>query len=189
MLATTFHETARTMQPIAEFGGKQRRYAPYYGRGFVQLTWEANYAKAGEVVGVDLVAHPDRAMELPIATAVLFDGMIDGWFTMRKLADYIASPRFDYVSARRIINGTDRAQVIAGYAFNFEKALRAAAIPEPHVGGPDVPAVILPAKPTSPSGTAPAPQRQPDDPGVAPDMESLFVRAIRAVISLFTKGH
>src|ERR1044071_1113225 len=48
MLATTFHETARTMQPIREFGrGRGTRYGTtYYGRGFVQLTWEANYRKA-----------------------------------------------------------------------------------------------------------------------------------------------
>lgn len=161
MLATTFHETARTMQPIREFGrGKGMRYGTtYYGRGFVQLTWEANYRKASAVVGVDLVAHPDRALELPIAATIMFDGMIKGWFTGHKLADYIDGAKCDYVQARRIVNGTDRAVAIAGYAASFARALTAAAAPGPTVGGRDVPAVIIP--PTS------APP-QPDDPGPRP---------------------
>ncbi len=144
MLATTFHETARTMQPIAEFGGKSRRYAPYYGRGFVQLTWDYNYRKASTVVGVDLVKSPDRAMELPIATAVLFNGMIEGWFTAHKLADYINNGFCDYVAARRIVNGTDRAVTIAGYAVQFQRALEAAVSVQ--TGPPIIP-------------------KQPDDPG------------------------
>ncbi len=144
MLATTFHETARTMQPIAEFGGKKARYAPYYGRGFVQLTWEANYRRASTVVGVDLVKSPDRAMELPIATAVLFSGMTEGWFTGKKLADYIHDGISDYTNARRIVNGLDKASTIAGYAAHFEKALKTAAegtttFPHPP---PDVPPVV-----------------------------------------------
>src|SRR5205814_10581651 len=111
MLATTFHETARTMQPICEIGrGKGMRYGTtYYGRGFVQLTWESNYRKASAVVAVDLVAHPGRALELPIAATIMFDGMIRGWFTGHKLADTIAGERCDYVESRRIINGLDKA--------------------------------------------------------------------------------
>jgi putative chitinase len=156
MLATTYHETARTMQPIAEYGGKSARYAPYYGRGFVQLTWEANYAKAGKIVGVDLVKSPDRAMELPIATVVLFDGMIDGWFTGKKLGDYIKGILCDYEGARKIINGTDKAATIAGYAKTFQRAIEAAAIAQI----PAEPAAVLPPKPPT------LPPRQPDDPGV-----------------------
>lgn len=126
MLATTYHETARTMQPIAEYGGAHTRYAPYYGRGFVQLTWQANYQKAGNTIGVDLVGHPERALELPIATTILFDGMLDGWFTSKKLSDYISASHSDFVGARAIINGTDRAQLIAGYADQFDSAILAA---------------------------------------------------------------
>lgn len=153
MLATTFHETARTMQPIREFGrGKGMRYGTtYYGRGFVQLTWEANYRKASTIVSVDLVAHPDRALELPIAANIMFDGMIRGWFTGKKLADYISGDHTDYTNARRIVNGTDKASTIAGYAASFEKALKAAAdgtttFPHPP---PDVPPVDPPVPPAS----------------------------------------
>jgi putative chitinase len=51
-LATTYHETDQHMQPINEYGkGRGRPYGKadpttgqvYYGRGFVQLTWERNY--------------------------------------------------------------------------------------------------------------------------------------------------
>jgi putative chitinase len=125
MLATTFHETAGTMQPIREFGrGRGTKYGTtYYGRGFVQLTWETNYAKASKVVGVDLVKFPDRALMLPVAATILFDGMINGWFTGKKLADYISGATCDYEGARRIINGTDRKVLIAGYAMSFQKAI------------------------------------------------------------------
>jgi len=64
MLATTFHETDKKMQPIEEYGkGRGRAYgravAPYmkiyYGRGYVQLTWLSNYQKAATELGVDFV--------------------------------------------------------------------------------------------------------------------------------------
>lgn len=165
MLATTFHETARMMQPIREFGrGKGMRYGTiYYGRGFVQLTWEANYRKASAVVSVDLVAHPDRALDLPVAATIMFDGMIRGWFTDRKLADYIDEDKCDYIQARRIINGTDKAVTIAGYAVSFEKALKAAAEPQPQVS--DQPTMPMDPPTAEPPPLIPHP---PDDPGVEP---------------------
>jgi putative chitinase len=159
MLATVFHECARTMQPIAEYGGAHARYAPFYGRGFVQLTWKANYEKASNAVGVDLVLRPDRALELPIATQILFDGMAEGWFTGKKLADYITDAgHCYYVNARRIINGTDRASQIATYAVAFEAAIEAAEQGQPPQ--PDMPVigrgpVEVPAPKPKPSATTP----------------------------------
>lgn len=126
MLATVLLECGAGMWPISEYGGGSTRYAPYYGRGFVQLTWQANYLKAGKAVGVDLVASPERALELPIATAILFDGMLEGWFTNKRLSDYIHGAVCDYDGARRIINGTDKAATVAGYAARFELAIRSA---------------------------------------------------------------
>lgn len=133
MLATTFHETARTMQPIEEYGqGHGKTYSKldyttghrYYGRGFVQLTWKINYEAMGKLLGVDLVHHPDLALKTDIATKILFEGMIRGSFTGRKLSDYFYTTRCDWVNARRIINGTDKAQMVAGYAVGFYKALK-----------------------------------------------------------------
>lgn len=145
MLATAWHETASTMQPIKEYGGDAyffRRYDPkganpalarrlgnermgdgarYAGRGYVQLTGRANYAKAGAALGVDLVNNPDLAMARDIAAKIMRRGMVEGWFTGKKLADYL--PGLGFTAARKIINGTDRAADIAGYARKFQAAL------------------------------------------------------------------
>lgn len=124
VLATTWHETASTMQPIAEYGkGKGRSYgAPdpvtgqtYYGRGFVQLTWKDNYAKLGELLGIDLVKHPELAMEPGPAAEIMCLGMADGLFTGKSLGDYFDADSNDFINARRIVNGTDKASLIAGY--------------------------------------------------------------------------
>lgn len=145
MLATTFHETAATMQPIEEYGkGKTRPYGkrlkmgrdkngnriPYsdtneifYGRGFVQLTWYENYKKAGQKLGVDFMHNASGVMDLKIATKILFVGMIEGWFTARKLKDYFSPTQEDWREARRIINGLDKANLIKQYALHFYAAL------------------------------------------------------------------
>lgn len=159
ILATTYHETAHTMQPIAEIGkGKGREYGKpagpfgqvYYGRGYVQLTWLANYRKAGDLLGYDLVRFPDKAMDPKIAADILFAGMQEGWFTGKKLTDYIADGRADYHNARRIVNGLDRAALIAGYAKAFESALRAGAYTNLPTH-PDIPP-SAPAAPEKPAG-------------------------------------
>lgn len=151
-LATAFHETDHTMQPIKEKGGdaylmrmyditspiaKRRKLARengnltpgdgirYCGKGLPQLTWKNNYEKASKVVGIDLVANPDRMLELPIATKVMIAGMQDGWFTGVKLRTYERPQGYDFYNARRIINGLDDASLIAGYARTFRKCLGA----------------------------------------------------------------
>jgi hypothetical protein len=142
MLATVFHETARTMQPIREKGGpayfakyERRRDlgntlpgdgVKFHGRGFVQLTGRANYAKASAKLNADFLANPDAVMQLNYAVLILFDGMLDGWFTGRELADYRNGDAFDYVEARRIINPRDRAKLIASHAERFADAIEAA---------------------------------------------------------------
>lgn len=148
-LATAYHETAGTLQPIKEIGGDRyftRMYdvmglrpitakkhgnvkpgdgPKYAGRGYVQLTWYNNYKLAGEKIGVDLVNNPNLAMQPDIAAKILRKGMDEGWFTGKKFKDYIpAKPsREDYIKARRIINGNDKAELIAGYAMKFYDAL------------------------------------------------------------------
>lgn len=103
--------------------------ARYCGRGYPQLTGRANYAKASEALGVDLVASPERALEPAIAAQVMIWGMSTGGFTGRKLADYLPAEGpatlEQFVPARRIINGTDRAGDVGGFALNFQKALQA----------------------------------------------------------------
>lgn len=130
--ATIAHETAWTFKPIKEYRGKklsahQQRYWPsgYYGRGYVQLTWDYNYKKAGQKLGVNLLRTPDLALEPSIAFKILTYGMHEGWFTGKKLGDYINSSKTDYAGARKIINGVDKKDLIAGYARSFENMLLA----------------------------------------------------------------
>lgn len=148
ILATAWHETARTMQPIEEYGkGAGRPYSKqagpyghrYYGRGYVQLTWLDNYEKAGKKLGVDLVRHPEKALEPDIAARILVRGMVEGWFTGKKLADYT-----DYPNMRRIVNGMDKAGTITGHAEKFETALSAS--PEPVQPVPEPEAVSARSK-------------------------------------------
>lgn len=131
--ATIAHETAWTFKPIKEYRGKtlstqQKKYwnTGYYGRGYVQLTWDYNYKKAGQKLKVDLLGNPDLALDADIAFQILTYGMLEGWFTGKKLSTYITNTTKDYTNARRIINGTDKASLIASYALAFEKMLREA---------------------------------------------------------------
>lgn len=137
MLATTHHETDKTMQPIEEYGkGRQKKYGQkqkmngqayyntdqiFYGRGFVQLTWYENYEKAGKKLGVgDAFLHnASLVMQLTNATKILFLGMIEGWFTGKKLSDYFSNEKEQWLNARRIINGTDKAALIADIAKSY----------------------------------------------------------------------
>lgn len=134
MLGTVFWETDRTMQPIKEGGGvaylKGKKYWPWYGRGFVQLTWKRNYdafrAPVLKLFDVDIVANADAAMQLGPAAFIMFEGMARGTFTGKKLADYFNDKKTDWVNARRIINGTDKAAEIAQIAKLFYADLTAA---------------------------------------------------------------
>lgn len=131
VLATAWHETASTMTPLAEYGkGKGRAYGNpdpitgqrYFGRGFVQLTWKDNYKRLGDLLGIDLVGNPDLAMQPGVAAEIMILGMEKGLFTGKSLPDYFDADTDDPVNARRIVNGTDRASLIAGY---YAKALAA----------------------------------------------------------------
>lgn len=161
MLATAFHETGARMQPIKEWGsvayltnlydirGRRPEVArqmgntqpgdgpKYCGRGFVQLTWKTNYARAGRLLGIDLVGKPDLAMDPEVAIKIMFEGMTDAdiifedktstdpgfSFTGKTLEDYFSDEIEDWVGARRIINGTDHAVMIAETALGFNSAI------------------------------------------------------------------
>lgn len=143
ILATCYHETAHTMRPVEEYGrGHGRPYGGmlditstgahvpystpnqvYYGRGYVQLTWLTNYRSMAKLLGVDLVYHPELALDPAIATKILVEGMIRGSFTGKNLSDYFTATASDPVHARRVINGMDCAPLIAGYYNSFLHAL------------------------------------------------------------------
>jgi len=138
-LATAWHEAR--LRPIDEIGkgaghsyGKPGKYGQaQYGRSLVQLTWDTNYewadkicaaaglTKPGEILAnFDLVKRPD------CAALILVKGMEGGHFTGVGLGRFIPGPlgtHPQFISARKIINGQDRADLIAGYADGFQNAL------------------------------------------------------------------
>lgn len=158
ILATAKHETANTMQPVRETLAKTDAKAKellskawaagkmpqvktdywssgYFGRGFVQLTHKANYQKVQDETGHQLVQSPSLALDIEIAALILVKGMMKGWFTGKKLSDYS-----DFSDMRRVVNGTDRAALIAGYAEKFLTALPLApAKPAPSTAPPPNP--------------------------------------------------
>ena len=121
LLASVVHETGHQMQPINEFGSEQylrgKDYYPWIGRGLIQITWSYNYEKFG-------IKRAEDALKWPVALDIAFRGMVKGMFTGRRLSNYIGGGKVNYVEARRIVNGTDRAKLIAGYAHSFRDALR-----------------------------------------------------------------
>lgn len=139
VLATAYHETAKTMQPVKEglklsdaWRKKNLRYYPWYGRGHVQLTWEDNYRKADQKLGLGgaLVANPDLALDPKVSAEVLVVGSVEGWFSGDKkgrhtLARHIKNGTLaEFKQARRIINIMDKADLIAGYAVIYQDALK-----------------------------------------------------------------
>lgn len=151
-LATFKWETAHTMRPIDEHGSAtyfNTRYGPltkvgkilgnlkpgdgaaFHGRGYVQLTGRRNYGKAKALTGIDLLTEPDRAKNPELAYEIAIQGMLDGWFTGKKLSQFIKDGQPpDYENARTIINGHDKAQTIADIARRFNEVLLQAVKPQ-----------------------------------------------------------
>lgn len=154
MLATTFHETGTYMLPIKEtvmpyqtnknpsdatviarldaaykkgtlkvskpYWRKDANGLAWFGRGLVQITHRVNYDKFG------LGKNPSVALDMPVAIRILFDGMVKGMFTGLRLSDFFNATTDDPIGARKIVNGTDKAKLIAGYHKNFLDAITAA---------------------------------------------------------------
>lgn len=142
LLATALWETSHTMKPVKEaywlsesWRKKNLRYYPWYGRGYVQLTWEENYKKAQEILklGKKLTNNPDAVMEPDISAEILIVGSRDGWFRKgHTLARYITLQKSNFFEAREIINGDKNykkdgkkiGDIIAGYAKEYDKLLK-----------------------------------------------------------------
>lgn len=95
----------------------------FRGRGLAHPTGRDNYGRAGAKLGLPLLEKPELALDLTIAARILVVGMKEGWFTGVTSAEAARTP--GYEDDRRIINGTDKAAVIAAIAVQFEAALAA----------------------------------------------------------------
>lgn len=172
IFATAHHETGafKWMREIWGPTPAQKRYEgrkdlgntqkgdgeKFMGRGFVQLTGRRNYADWSKRTGLDLLKEPQLVEAYPVAARVLVQGSMLGTFTGKKLGDYTT-----FESMRRVINGTDRADLIAGYADDFLEALSSPAVPG------------TPARPT--------PQSSPAEPKQTP--WAAFLAWLRAIFT------
>lgn len=151
IMGGTFHESGRLMIPVREGFAKtdagarsavaklfksgkiKRNYAlpnkagvSFYGRGRIQNTHEANYLELENRFGLPFTIDPDLLLDSKIDAKVTVIGHAEGIWTKKKLSDFITKTKTDYHNARKIVNGLDRADLIAGYARKFEVALDAA---------------------------------------------------------------
>lgn len=150
VLATAYHETGRLIIPVREgfcatdldsiqavtklhikgiikynYAKPEANGNSYFGRGLVQLTWADNYKKMGQALGMgsQLYDNPSLALDLDISAKILFKGMIEGLFTGQSLSDYFNANTTDWIRARKIVNGMDKADAIADYAKRFKTCL------------------------------------------------------------------
>jgi len=149
-LATAYHETGELIAPVREgfcktdagsiqavtdlfdrgiiavnYAAPEANGNSYFGRGLVQLTFADNYKKMGKALGIgtQLYDRPSLALDLNTSVKILFKGMIDGLFTGLSFADFFNTTTTDWVHARKIINGMDKADAIADYAQRFKACL------------------------------------------------------------------
>ena len=132
ILATCWHEVGGQLNPIEEIGkGRGKKYGMmvagkvYYGRGHVQTTWFYNYEKLRVACKGkwDFIKHPELLLQKEPSIWATFYGMNVGIWTGKKLSDYFNSEREDPIKARKIINGTDCAEKIAGHYKLFMKSI------------------------------------------------------------------
>lgn len=169
LMATAFHETGR-FKWLREIWGPtaaQKRYEGrkdlgntvpgdgkrFMGRGLVHITGRRNYTDWAERLDLDMVGRPELAEDPEIAARILVEGCVKGTFTGKRLSDYINSDQIDYVNARRVVNGLDKADLIGSYAVKFATALAGGVSAQP---APDAPAEPIPAEPLPTGGNSPA---------------------------------
>jgi Putative peptidoglycan binding domain len=95
----------------------------FKGRGFVQITGRRNYQIWSDKLGINLIDNPEKAAIPEIAAMILVRGMRDGSFTGVGLSDFIVGDLRDFFNARRIVNGRDKADIIAQFAEYYFKAI------------------------------------------------------------------
>lgn len=184
--------------------------AAYSGKGLVQITGETNFERAEAEIrkqyphlvaefeartgrkfdltvgdGPDDAADPENAKEPHLAFAIMTLGMHQGWFTGKKLSDYINVDACDYVHARRVINGLDRAAEIASYAQQIEQILNSAAAPVVKPASEGTVSGAIPNDPLVPPEIEPPPTNSPQTVVVTPPTVPLYMK-VAAVFTFLT---
>lgn len=182
ILGGVFHESARTMQPVREtlatsdaqaiarleaawakgqlswvskpYWRKDADGFAWFGRGRIQNTHKANAEKLEKRFGTPFTTNPDLFLDSEIDAIVTVVGHMEGIWTGKKLGDYIIGDKCDFVGARRVVNGNDKAVTIAGYATSFLNALRAGEAAGPVVA-PPVPPDVEPVPEPAPEPVVP----------------------------------
>lgn len=203
-LATSWWETGQTMHPVREafyiskdfakaeaWRKKHLRYYPWYGRGLIQTTWEENYRKIAVAIGLPedaFIKNPNLLLEWKYALPALFVGMERGIYTGKDLEDYIdlldepdSEDLREYVNARRIVNGTNKAQTIGNLALAFERGLKAAGYTGMPVPSPRPGPTPTPSPPHTPT---PAPYKAEPSHWVALVIGVMVIAAVVAFIIL-----
>lgn len=124
------HECANTWEPIKEYGSKE--YLSYLydkenvrkalgndkvsrdkaielcGHGYIMITGYNNFKWASELVGIDLIEEPEKALIPEISYEIMHYGLMNGKFTGKKLTDFWIDEKrelFDHYDARKCVNG------------------------------------------------------------------------------------
>lgn len=142
--ATNCIETGYKMIPVQEIGGNSYFIRKYWdnlkvrkqlgnlsqqdainfsGKGDVQCTGRRNYSVVSKLIKVDLVSNPQKMLEPSISAWSMFEGMINGIYTTKKLSDFFSPKIENWTGARAIINGKDRAKEIGDIGKEFYKAI------------------------------------------------------------------
>ncbi|MFD1115080.1 glycoside hydrolase family 19 protein, partial [Sphaerisporangium aureirubrum] len=118
-----------------EGGCPSRRYAPYCGRGFIQLTFQSNYRNAGNALGHDFLGG-----QMEDARSLAWSAPVATWFWSSHNLNNHADRR-DMVAVTKAVNGSGAAtsRIIQDCRF-FKKVLSTLYYPgvqQPSVNCPD----------------------------------------------------
>ena len=124
ILATVCVETQfNSFDESKEGGTYWHKYAPYYGRGYIQLTNKNEYAQMGKTLGLDLLNTPDLALPFETAAKIL---CIDwkGQPQADSNSKVAASAAGQWSRVRRLVNGgTNGEAEFLAYCAQGEKLL------------------------------------------------------------------